>query len=219
MLIRLALLTLATVVMSTTADAGTILAFSQNGTANTSVFTANGAGTSTTIADTNVAVTISAIADAMIVPFNAEFNLSAHSTSPVSTVLGVSQHFSGTFSFTSGINGTGTNYLSGSFVDVLLGNNGGTFLLLGASTPPSTDVLLTSDVIAPALLGEPRSLALAFTAVTPTVAVDNQTLASATASVSGNLSAVAVPEPSTIALALTGLGTLGLIVARRRKAA
>ena len=217
MSIRLALLALVAVAVAAPARAGVVLAFSQNGTGNTTTFTANGPGTATTINDTNAIVTISAIAGATVVPFTADFNLSAHSTSPVSTVLGISQHFTGTFSFTSGAGGTGTNFLSGSFNDVLLGNGGGTFLILGASTPPSTDVVFTSDVISAALLGEPRSLALAFTAVSPAVSVDNQTLNSATASVSGNFSAAAVPEPSSLALALTGLGTAGLFAARRRR--
>lgn len=217
MLIRLAFLAFLAVAVVAPARAGVVLAFSQNGTGNTTTFTANGTGTATTISDTNAVVSISAIAGASVVPFNADFNLSAHSTSPVSTVLGISQHFSGTFSFTSGINGTGTNYLSGSFNDVLLGNGGGTFLVLGASTPPSTDVVFTSDVISAPLLGEPRSLALAFTAVSPTVSVDNQTLNSATASVSGNFSATAVPEPSSFVTALVGIGAISLNAIRRRR--
>jgi hypothetical protein len=217
MLLRGAACLLALLAMTAPARAELILDFAQKGTANTTIITATG-GTSTTITNTDTAVSIDAIGAALVTPFDAFYNFSAHSTSPASTVVGISQHFSGTFSLTSLAGGLGTNYLSGTFNDIVLGNPGGTFLILGASTPPPTDVTFTSSVISSALLGEPRSLALSFTAVSPAVHLDGTTLGSGTASVSGDFSAVAVvPEPSTVVLAATGgLVVVGYRLRRRR---
>ena len=55
------------------------------------------------------------------------------------------QNHSETFSITSGIGDTGTNYLSGSLIDVAFG--AGSAFTLNASTPPSGDVRFTSGVI------------------------------------------------------------------------
>src|SRR5262245_41590728 len=95
------------------AEAATILVFGQNGVANTVTATTNGANTQTTISGVNVAVTITAILAGVATPVSAFLNLSATSTNAAVVAAGnVTQNFSGTFGLTSGLGGTGTNYLS-----------------------------------------------------------------------------------------------------------
>jgi hypothetical protein len=199
------------------AKATTILAFSQNGISNTVTGTNNNAGT-TTITSSGTSVSVSGIDAAISTPFNAFLNLSATNISTAVLSAGsVTQHFQGSFSITSNANGTGTNYLSGTFTDSVFGANGGTGLTLTAAQPPGS-VTFTSGVIPDLLL--PRAISLSFTNVTPAVGITNNSLSSFSSSVSGNFSATAaVPEPATIAAALSALPILGLYWARRRRQA
>jgi len=131
------------------------------------------------------------------------------------------QFFSGSFSITQNANGTGTNYLSGTFSDMslLFGANHGNGATLTSSDPPAT-ITFTSSVIS--ALSPPSAANFTFTNVTPPLhivgGVSHPTIGSFLASGSGTFSANTVPEPST--LALGGLGALGLIGygLRRRKA-
>jgi hypothetical protein len=177
------------------------------------VATANGAGTSTTITATNAPVTVTQIDAVTAVPAAAFFDLNIASTGAATPIGGGgSQHYGGSFSITSGSGDTGTNYLSGTFSDIVLGVGPGGVLAAGA--PP--DVINFTSAVIPAL-DLPRAIALGFANLTPAFSIDNATIGSFTSSVSGTFSAnTAVPEPMPLAILGVGLLGLGLVRATRK---
>jgi hypothetical protein len=200
------------------ANAAPILTFGQVGSGTPIVGTNNNAGT-TTIAGSNVAISITGIAAPAVVPFNASFTLSAVSMGGAMAGpggQGAVQNFSGTFCITSANNCTGTNYLSGTFTDVVLG--AGASLILAAAQPPDT-VSFTSSVIPLDLLGLPRALALSFASVTPAVSIVNGSLGSFVSSVSGTFSAEPQDVPEPTSLLLLGAGMVAVAKRLRRRSA
>jgi len=201
------------------AQAGTILVFGQNGTSNTFSATNNGntgMNGGTTLSAVNVAVTITAI-DALIgTPVTAYFNLSASSVNDATTSGGhILQDFSGSFSLWSKPGMTGIDYLSGTFVGGTGTGSGATVegannsLTFSASSPDGVPPF-SSDVISG--LYVPRAISLAFTNVTPSASITgNNTLAAFGSNVSGNFSAT--PEPAS--WALLGIAMTGVFAYRR----
>lgn len=202
------------------AHAALILAISQNGVGSPIVAT-NPTASTTRISGVDVSVTITAIdpASGQSAPILAYLNLLADS-SGIATTNGTDfrQEFAGTFSVTSAIGGGGTNYLSGIFSDAVFGS--GTGLTMTASDPtPGESLVFTSSVIPADHLLSPRAVAFAFAGVNPSVAIENDTLRAFTAGVSATFSATAVPEPATVATALSGLLMLGGTALLRRRSA
>lgn len=183
----------------------------------------------TTLAVTNANVTVTEwIFGGPI--FNAFFNLQAVSDSPAVPIgLGVLQYFSGSFSITSLANGGGVNYLSGTFTDVLVGNDGlmgsGAFgaFSLQSSDPPTGALTFTSSIVPPNALLTPRSFTLGLSGLTTNVGITNGSLSSFSANFSGNADAgqegLVVPLPEPASMAIWGIGALGMAFAgyRRRK--
>ncbi len=194
------------------ANAVVILTFGQTGDSPISA-TVNAAQTQTTITAINAPITITQIDAANAVPTSAFFDLNIHSTDAAAGIgAGLSQHYAGSFSITSAINGGGTNYLSSAFTDIALGVGSGAVIVAGS--PPDT-INFTSGVIHD--LSPPSAIALSFAGVTPVIHETGTTIGAFTSSVSGTFSAsAAVPEPT--GLAILGVGLLGLgFVARHKR--
>jgi hypothetical protein len=194
------------------ARAAPIIQFAQTANVNTITATANAGDTATTIAASNVAVNITQDLGGFLGA--AFFNINATSTDPAVAVgTGVLQHYSGTFSLVSGLGGSGSNYLSGVFTDAALGTGGA--LTIGIGSPPDL-LTLTSSFLTAAQLGQPSAAAFSLTNAGD-ITLNNHTIDSFTATVSGNVSAspTAVIEPGT--LALLGAGLFGMCAVRYRR--
>ena len=205
------------------ASADVIITYGQSGSGNTITGTASATGT--VWGGTDIPVTVTQIApNGPATPFNAFLDVSAHSIGGANLVGPfVTQEFAGTFSICSTAAGCAVNYLSGTFSDGALTANGAVQIVVAAP-----DVTFTSSVIQ--ALGEPNALGFSFTNVAPPVSLTactntnagcdtGQTIASFTASVSGNAAAFEVPEPATMALFGAGLLMLGVVRRRRTRAA
>jgi hypothetical protein len=202
---RIVLALTLSVLVATNTYAATILVFGQTTGANT--ITGDETGGVTSITGVNVPVTITTLNSAGS-NLPASFNFNATSIAPANNVGGNlwTQQYSGNFSVTNG----GFNYLSGTFVGVDLGVNGGTTMIFGSTQPPLF-LDFTSSVLGMPL-DDPSAMALSFTNLLPGVTISNGSFGDFTSNVSGDFSATAVPEPASMIL----LGS-GLLYVMRRK--
>ena len=124
------------------------------------------------------------------------------------------QNYDGMFCITSAFKCGGTDYLSGSFTDAVFGV--GNQLNVTVGDPPDK-LILTSSVISSNELVAPSAVGFTFTNVTPAAHITGGTIASFTASFTGNASASAIPEPPTWAMLALGFAGLGYAGFRTRK--
>jgi hypothetical protein len=173
--------------------------------------TENGVQTATTITASDAPIAITQIENG--VPVAAFLDLSLASTGAATPVgNGAAQHYAGTFSINALANNTGTNYLSGSFTDIVIGVGPGG--ALAAGSPPDI-INFASAVITD--LASPSAIGLGFANISPAFAIVGTSIGSFTSSVSGTFSASAAAVPEPAGLALMGVGLLGLAIVKRSR--
>jgi PEP-CTERM motif len=190
----------------------TVLVFGQNAVTPPEFTATRNMGT-TTLSATDLSVTITQLGSATE-SISAYFDFSATNVTAAVIVSGtILENFDGTFGIYGGKGQTGTDYLSGTFGDIITGS--GTALSFSASTAGAASYLtFTSGVLSP--LDLPLGMSLSFTNVSPSAGVTHNSLNSFSSNVSGDFSASSAPEPSSIIL--LGLAAVlgGGVYVRRR---
>jgi hypothetical protein len=201
--------------------AGTVLQFSQ--TTATDVVTATESGGTTSLSSagnidgnsTSIPVTMSNYGGAPFPPQVVyETFFGVHSVGAASVSSGtISQDFAGTIVFSSGFDGTGTNFLTATFSDAVFSGSGNSASL--NATAPDLSLSAGTGIA----IGSNTGMSLSFSGISPTpLAISGGSIAPFAAQNAGTFSATGVPEPSSLCLAAIAAVT-GMVVVRGRKTA
>lgn len=224
----LAIACLASIGLGTSANASTILQFTQ-ANPNDVVTATNVDGTSTTLttnspaAPGSIPVLITNIGGTILgAPIAAFETFTGVTSSGAATLSGgnITQPFSGTIAITQLPGGAGGNFLTATFSNSQLsGASGGNSASLVGSRPPQT-VTFTSNfaAIIPLIAGNPpENYTGGFSSLAPGLSITGTTLAGFTAQNTGTFgtfgTSAVIPEPASVVMAstavLAGLGVFG----------
>jgi len=218
----------AMLLLSTSANAGTVLQFGQTNPFDVVTATDNGAGTTTLSSAGNVdggGVSIPVIITnflglSVTIPAF-ETYVGVTSVGPAVSAFGsVFQNYAGTIEFTSGIGGTGVNFMTATFAPVggmsatgLSGAAGGSGAALQATQPPDS-LTLTSSF---AILSPPSAMSIGLSNVTPPLHIAGDgSIGSFVAQNAGTISATLIPEPGTLCMGSIAV-VLGTLFYRKKR--
>jgi hypothetical protein len=220
----------ALLLLASSANAGTVLQFGQEFPGDTVTATDSGGVTTLSTAGNasgggvSIPVMITNFLGSSVIINAYETFVGVTSSGPASSSGGsIFQNYSGTIEFTSGIGGTGVNYLTAAFSPSspssavgLSGAAGGSEASLQATQPPD-NLHITSDF---ATLGPPSSMAIGLSNVSPTLSIAaDGSIASFTAQNAGTFSAATItviPEPSSLCLGSFAV-VFGVLVYRKKR--
>lgn len=208
------------------ASAGTILQYAQTNPLDVVTATESGGVTTLSTAgntdggDVSIPVTISNFlgVPGLTIPAFETFVGVTSNGAAVSVAGQLIQGFNGTIEITSGIGGTGSDYLTATFTNlsspgVLSGTIGGGQAQLSATDPPQS-LILTSDFAAFKL---PTSMTLGFSGIMPSLGITSGSTSGFTGQATGTFGAGIVPEPASIGMSLMGIFIVSLAVANKRR--
>jgi len=202
----------ASLLLGSSANAGTILQFAQTSALDTVTATENAGNTATTLSG-SISVIASNFAGVPQFPGIPLFEtfVGVTSTGAATTSGGIiSQTYAGTVEFTSLPNGAGTNFLTATFTTAMFSGSGNS-ASLNATAPALT---FTSAL---GIFDGATGMSLSFSGIAPgPLSINGSSIASFGAQNTGTFSATIVPEPGTLCLASIAVAIGTLAYGRKR---
>jgi len=211
-MIRSFLLSVALLLAAVSSSQASLLVFGQGQSGTPASWTTNGAG-GLSGSGTNILVDLTSTDLGFAVPVTGAYLNYSYAGSHFGS-LGALHSYDlsgGTFTITSGVNGTGTNYLSGSFSGTqTFTTTGGTANTLADSTVTGQILSFNSDFASS--INPPLQLSWSYTGVSPNITPTANT--THVGAISGLFEGSPVPEATSAAI-WAGLSLLGLSARRR----
>lgn len=192
----------------------TFAQFTQQSAARVITYQASGGSNTITVSNAPVYFVVNAFGPMGI--YSALLNISASSSAPVTNTGPQFEQvgWSGFYSFTN----AGINYLTVTFTNAIVDINGSGGSGSMFDTANTNAVTYTSDILNLAGLST-KDFALGFSAVTPPYQIGQDGYGNPfTSNVAGTFAGATVPEPSSWAMMVIGVGMVGFAVRARRAA-